>query len=156
MKLLPMILAAGLISCSAADAQTTLGGTVTINMMGGFKNPVTPLATVNCSAVVNLVPNNLSAAISSLSLGSVLSSFGEENAGATGVIATGGATFTCAATVQYRWQNIDPTAVQMAITHRIATTDPGGTHPGKKVQLIEVIPIPAAGTVTTLNVNTKL
>ena len=80
-----MKLAAGFISCSAADAGTTVGGTVTINMAGGFKNPVTPLGSLKCSALVSLVPNNLSAAISSLSLGSVLSALGEENASAQGV-----------------------------------------------------------------------
>ncbi|MGH6795579.1 MAG: hypothetical protein ACREDD_12370 [Methylocella sp.] len=152
MKLLHMILIAGFIPCSAANAVTTLSGTVTINMAGKFKNPVTPLATLKCSAIVTMVPINLSVA----TLGSILSALGEENAGAQGVIATGGATFTCAPTVQYRWENIDPTMVQMAITYRIVTTDPGGSNPGKKVQLIEIIPIPAAGTVTTLNVRPKL
>jgi hypothetical protein len=129
-----MIVAAGLISCSAADAGTTVGGTVTINMAGVFKNPVTPSGSLKCSALVSLVPNNLSAAISSLSLGSVLSALGEENASAQGVIVTGGATFTCIATVQYRWQIINLTGVQMAIVYTVAATDPGGTNPGKDRQ----------------------
>jgi hypothetical protein len=156
MKLLPMIMAAGFISCSAANAGTTLGGTVTIIMTGNFKNPVTQFGSVKCSAIVPLVPNNPNAAISSLSLGSVLSAISEENASALGVIATGGAAFTCTAIVQYRWENIDPTAVQMAIAYTVAATDVGGTNPGKKKQLIEVIPIPAVNTVTTLSVNPRL
>ncbi|MGH6795117.1 MAG: hypothetical protein ACREDH_07950 [Methylocella sp.] len=152
MKLLPIIVAGGFICCSAANAVTSLGGTVTINIAGKFNNPVTPTASVKCEAIVQLVPNNLNAAISSLTLGSVLSALGEENASAQGVIATGGATFTCAATVPYRWQNIDPTMVQMAIIYVVWATDPGGTNPGKKKQLVEVIPIPVTGIVTTLNV----
>jgi hypothetical protein len=158
MKLLPIIAAAGLISCSAAGAATiTTGGTVTINMAGFFKYPVSPFASLTCTAIVTLVPVNTSTAISALSLGTILSSLGEENASAQGVIATGGATFTCSATVEYRWENFDPTVVQMAIAYTVRATDPGGTNPGKKRQLIEVIPIPPTpGTVTTLSVIPKL
>lgn len=149
-------MAVGFISCSSADAGTTAGGTVTINMAGVFTHPVGPFATVNCAAFVNLIPNNLGAAISSLSLGSVLNALGNENASTQGVIKSGGASFTCAAVVPYRWENFDPIAVQMAIGYTVNAIDPGGASPGKKVQLIKVIPIPAAGTVTTLNVVPRL
>lgn len=101
---------------------------------GRFQKSRDTIGSLKCSALVSLVPNNLSAAISSLSLGSVLSALGEENASAQGVIATGGATFTCIATVQYRWQIINLTGVQMAIVYTVAATDPGGTNPGKDRQ----------------------
>ena len=155
MKLLPMILTAGFISCSAANAVTTLGGVVTINMAGIFQKHVTsPFASVECAAFVQLVPKTLNAA---LSLGSILNTTSGQNASARGVIATGGATFACTATVPYRWENVDPTIMQMVIFYTVDATDPSGaTNPGKKRQLVEVIPIPAAGTVTTLNVSPKL
>jgi hypothetical protein len=158
MKLLPIIAAASFISCSAADAGTTIGGTVTVNMAGNFKNPVTAHFTfMSCTLTVSLVPNNANA-ISTLTLGTVLSSLGGlESASAQGIISPDGTTFTCSPTVQYRWENIDPT-LQMAIAYKIGATDiTGATHPGTKKQLIEVIPIPPTlGTVTTLNVNPKL
>lgn len=156
MKHLPIIVAIGFMSYSAADAGTTAGGTVKINMTGVFTTPVTPLATLNCTGFVNLVPNNLGAAISSLSLGSVLSSLGYETSSAQGVIKTGGTTFTCTAVVNYRWENFDPTAVHMAIGYTVTAKDPGGSNPGQKKQLIETIAIPAAGTVTTLSVTPRL
>jgi hypothetical protein len=157
MKTLPILVAAACVLCSPADAGTTIGGTVIINMVGNFKNPVTQQESLSCSAIVSLVPSNLNTAISSLSLGTLLSAIGIEEASADGAVTNGGAAFSCTATVQYRWENIDPNVVQMAIVYAISATDPGGTNHGAAQRLIEIIPIPPArGTTTTLSVNPKL
>jgi hypothetical protein len=47
---------------------------------------------------------------------------GLESASAQGIISPDGTTFTCSPTVQYRWENIDPT-LQMAIAYKIGATD---------------------------------
>jgi hypothetical protein len=162
MNSLRMIILAGCLSCSAANAATTtIGGTVTINITGVFSHPVNFLhATVNCKAIVSLVPNNLNTALGSFSLGTILNHLGEQSASAVGgfVPVPPVRTFTCSATVIYRWENIDPTVFKMAIAYYVTASDPGFpvTFPGKKLEVIETIPIPAAGTTTTLRVTPRL
>jgi hypothetical protein len=97
---------------------------------------------------------------------------------ANGGITNNGGDFACTIVVPYRFENVNLSTTYMAIAYTINGTDPGywdptclqsppgnnplacftpGTSPGKKQQVIEVIPIPATGgSQTSLSVNPKL
>ena len=171
----------------ACATPVTTGGFVTINISGFFKNPVGPLASVSCSGFVSLVPVNASAqpTLATIGLSALLTSTGIQKGQATpatalnGGIQSNGTAFSCSVSVPYRWENVDLAATQMAIAYSLKGSDPGsfnssclstpagasspltcyvpGGSPGSKFQVIEVIPIPAAGgSQTTVTVNPKL
>ncbi len=125
MKLLRAIIALGFISPSAAYSATTtsIGGAVTINIVGTFKNPLnnngnqgTVAGDVKCAALVALVPSNLNSTIGSLSISTILNHLGEESATAVGTVSSNGAAFTCAPTVNYHYENIDTANFQIVIS----------------------------------------
>jgi hypothetical protein len=164
-RLVRVFIGAAMFSTSAVAAPVTTGGFVTINISGFFKTPVSQYASVSCAGFVVLVPVNVGSqpTLASIGLASLLSSTGIQRGSSTpataqnGGIQGNGATFSCAVTVPYRWENVDLSLTQMAIAYSVKGSDLGGANPGSKLQVIQVIPIPpTGGTQTTVAVTPKL
>jgi hypothetical protein len=136
----------------AEAAPQTLGGAVTLNLTGTFRTPVTQYGAGECTGILALVPLTTSTTLSALSLLTLFTNAGSEQATKPITVNAARTGFTCSITVPYKWQNVDTTKSQMAVFYTVKARDPGGTHPGKKQQLIKLLPIPANGAVTTIPV----
>lgn len=157
MKKLTLGLACALLASPLAEAAPqTLGGSVVLNISGSFRTAVSTYASGDCTAIVALVPLNTSTTLTTLSLLTLLAGGGSEQANRSITVTASKLGFTCFVTVPYKWENVDTATTQMAIIYTVKATDPGGTRPGKKQQLLKLLPIPANGTVTTLPVSVAL
>jgi hypothetical protein len=150
------IACAAMTSSFAEAAPQTLGGTVVLNISGAFRQAVTQYGSGECTGIVALVPVATSTTLSALSLLTLFTNAGVEQATRAITINTARTGFSCAVAVPYKWQNVDTAQSQMAVLYTVKATDPGGTRPGKTQRLLQLLPIPANGTTTTLPVSVGL